>query len=730
MDIKEFSDRLLDMRFSKNKKKYRTQKTDNSRMNLILAIIFLLGASIIYKLYELQIVNYDLYSAKAQGQHQISSVIEPKRGKIFIQARGKNGFELYPIATNKEFASLYAAPKDVFEPGKMAQIFYNFFHKADIEEEVEERFKKEDKERLEQELEFAQNNFLGPEKALKEAEVIAEHEARLRDGEFLELRRLKREKEIREKYDKVIKSYIQKLTKKNDPYEPLQAKVDEETLKKLYLALLPITRYETIFYPGYDFSNRDIDRLLEGISEADLEIKNNRMIAKCSDGEKRALGLDGIGFIMKTYRFYPEGHIGSNMLGFVKSGDNGLKGQYGLEGFFDEELRGVSGLVKADLGAGGDMIVINGREFSKARDGSALVLTIDRTIQYYACQKLAERSEAHEADGASVIIMEPATGAILAMCSWPDYDPNIYQEVENINVYNNPAIFYQYEPGSVFKTFTFAAAIDREMITPETTYEDKGFLMIEGWPKPIRNSDYATHGSHGVVSMNTALEESLNTGSIFAMRQAGRYHFAQYVRDFGFGEKTGIELDTEVAGNIRKLNNDKIYEIYAATASFGQGITATPLQLINGYAAIANGGVLMKPQIVREVIYANGQKEKIEPKKIRRVVSEETAALVGGMLANVVEGGHAKHAAAPGYWVGGKTGTAQMVEVGKKGYSDATIHTFIGYAPIEEPRFVMLVKIDNPKDVKYSASSAAPLFGEIAKFLMDYWEAPKDRMTN
>ena len=352
-------------------------------------------------------------------------------------------------------------------------------------------------------------------------------------------------------------------------------------------------------------------------------------------------------------------------------------------------------------------------------------MTIDRNVEFTACAKLKEAVKKHGATGGSVVVMNPKTGAIIAMCSVPDFNPNDYQAVKDISVLNNPALLYQYEPGSVFKTVTMSIALDQGKVNPSTTYTDPGELMIKGWSKPIRNSDYSTHGPHGVVDMNTVLEYSLNTGAIFAMRQVGPKVFADYVKAYGFGEKTGIELGAESSGNIGNLLTDKVKEIDAATASFGQGIAATPLQMLMPYQAIANHGILMKPYIVKEIIRGD-KKEEILPKQISRVISDKTAATISAMLVNVVELGHAKRAYMSGYYIGGKTGTAQVAESG--GYSkDKYIHTFVGIAPIDNPAFVMLTKIDDPKDVQYAEGSALPLWAEIADFMMKYYQVPKTR---
>jgi len=282
-----------------------------------------------------------------------------------------------------------------------------------------------------------------------------------------------------------------------------------------------------------------------------------------------------------------------------------------------------------------------------------------------------------------------------------------------------------YEPGSVFKTVTMAIAIDQGKVSPSTTYKDEGQIMIKGWHKPIKNSDFSTHGPHGVVDMSAVLDNSLNTGAIFVMNQVGPKVFSDYVKNFGFGEKTGLELGGESPGNISNLLVNKVKDIDAATASFGQGIAVTPLQMIMPYQAIANDGVLMKPHIVKAII-KEGVREETIPKAVRPVISTRTASTISAMLVNVVEKGHSQKAAISGYYLGGKTGTAQVAEKGVYS-SDKYIHSFIGIAPIEKPAFVLLTKIDDPQDVQYAEGSAVPLWREIADYMLKYYQVPKTR---
>jgi len=243
-------------------------------------------------------------------------------------------------------------------------------------------------------------------------------------------------------------------------------------------------------------------------------------------------------------------------------------------------------------------------------------------------------------------------------------------------------------------------------------------------PYTIRNSDLK---AHGLVTMTEVLTESLNTGMVEVAHRLGAPTFLKYARDFGFGQRPGLELQSEAAGDIEPL--ERKGDIWSATASYGQGITVTALQLAAAYAALANDGIMMKPYIIDEIRSPNGTIEKRTPKTVRRVVTERTARLVSGMLTAVVERGHGKRAGVPGYWIGGKTGTAQIARRdGGVGYEvGATIGSFAGYGPIDDPKFAMVVRIDRPKDVQFAESSAAPLFGDIAKFLLDYYHVPPTR---
>ncbi|MDF1497273.1 MAG: penicillin-binding protein 2 [Patescibacteria group bacterium] len=431
--------------------------------------------------------------------------------------------------------------------------------------------------------------------------------------------------------------------------------------------------------------------------------------------ELRSKNLEGIGYARSIARLYPEKNMGGQVVGVVTQNDQGaLEGRYGVEYTFDEQLAGHPGSFSVETDRAGRRIIFGQSKLIEATDGDDVILTLDRSIQFQACERIRQGVLNYQADNGTMIVMDSDTGAILAMCSFPDFDPSNLKEVEDVGIFNNPATFVAYEPGSVFKAITMAGGLNEDKVNPNTTYEDKGFLEIDDFT--IKNSDGKVHG---IKTMTEVLDESLNTGSIFVMRQLGKKVFQDYVKEFGFGESTGIELRPESSGDISSLENKG--EIFAATASYGQGITVTPVQLIAAFGALANYGKLMRPYIVSEIIHADGTREVTEPKIVREVITQRSAQLITRMLTSVVEGTHGELAQVPGYWVAGKTGTAQVAKRGSRGYeANKFITTFIGYAPADEPEFVMLVKLENPKTTMWAASSAAPIFGDMAKYLLNY----------
>lgn len=448
------------------------------------------------------------------------------------------------------------------------------------------------------------------------------------------------------------------------------------------------------------------------------------LFRKLTDAQKTqvdALNNPALFYINETFRLYPEKQTAAHVVGFLGMSNDQRKGQYGVEGYFDKELAGTSGFINTQRDASGRWIATADELVNAAVDGSDVVLTIDPNIQYFACNKMKEYAERSAAIGGALVILDPSTGAVLAMCSEPEFDPNEYNKVESVDVYSNYATFNAYESGSVMKAITMAAAIDAGVVGPQTTYVDSGEEKIGAYT--IRNSDKKANGTQ---TMTNVLEKSLNTGVIFAMRKTGQPTFKKYLEDFGFGQKTGIQLDTESAGNLASLDRDG--EIFYATASFGQGITTTPLQVVDAYATIANNGKRMQPYVVQKINKPDGSVVTTQPHMVKQVISEKSAKTLGAMLVSVVENGHAKRAQTRQYFLAGKTGTAQKPGTDGK-YSDKIYATFAGYGPMNNPKFAMVVMFDEPQ-VEWAEGVAAPVFHDVAQFVLQYYGVPPERESD
>ena len=465
-------------------------------------------------------------------------------------------------------------------------------------------------------------------------------------------------------------SVLAQLQKPGRAYEPLERKVDEDTVNKL-----------------------------------------------------KALNLTGIAYVRKAQRYYPEGRLASQVVGFVGQDEAGQEiGRYGIEGYWQNTLAGAGGFLSGAKSSTGKWISLSDRISRPAEDGTDMLLTIDRTLQFEACRQLQAAKDRFGAASASLIIMEPKSGAIRAMCSLPDFDPNTYGQAESVAAYNNSTIFEAYEPGSIFKPIAMAAALNEGAVAPGTTFYDTG-SRSEFCTRPIRNADGKAYQEQTMVGV---LEKSINTGMVFVVEHLGKKRFRDYVEQFGFGVKEGIELDTEGAGNVHSLskNTDDKIDCYTATGAFGQGLTVTPLQMVTAISAIANGGTLMRPYIVDELRYVGGRVEKTKAKQIRQVITPRVSALLRGMLVKVVDAGEGRGARVHGYYVAGKTGTAQIPIAG--GYAEETNQSFVGFAPVDDPKFVMLVKLEKPNE-RFASMTAAPLFADITEFILQYYQVPPVR---
>jgi cell division protein FtsI/penicillin-binding protein 2 len=419
------------------------------------------------------------------------------------------------------------------------------------------------------------------------------------------------------------------------------------------------------------------------------------------------INIKGVYLGGEKKRDYPYGGFASHLLGFTN--DDG-RGQYGIEEYYNNSLQGKETFEEGERGPLGYFFPDSD---VSANQGSDLNLTIDYNIQYFAERLLQQAQEDLAVEGGTIIVIDPNTGKLLALAESPNFNPEEYAKVEDSRIFMTDATQKVFEPGSVFKPLTMAAAIDQGKIAPETTFQDPGVLKIDGWS--IYN--YGERQYPGDITMTEVLEKSINTGAVFAQVQLGDQKFADYVAKFGVFEKTGVDLPAELLPANAEFK--KGHKINYATASFGQGIEVTPMQLVRAYCAIANGGNLVKPYIVET-----------EPEiSANKVISSATASKVTAMMVSVVQSAYTKAAQVPGYYVAGKTGTAQVsyaaLGINKSGYSDKTWQSFIGFAPAFNPKFLILVKLNNP-ETKTAEYSAVPVFQKLAKYIIDYYQIPPD----
>ncbi len=432
--------------------------------------------------------------------------------------------------------------------------------------------------------------------------------------------------------------------------------------------------------------------------------------------ELKALGLTGLGFEKEPKRFYPEASEAAQLLGFVGSDVNGVdQGYFGLEGYYDRQLRGTDGMMSLEKDANGAPILIGEEERLAPEDGRSLILWLDKAVQQIVETRLTEGIEKYGAKQGSVVILDPATGGVLAMASYPSYDPRQFSQYDR-SLYTNPVVASSYEPGSTFKTLIMAAAIDHKLITPDTTMDESGPVQVGPYFIHTWNDQY-----HGKITMTQILEYSSNVGMVYVAGKLGKDSMLTAVKKYGFGKPTNIDLQDESSPELRP--DADWHDIDVDTASFGQGIAVTPIQMVRAVGSIANNGRMMEPHMVKSIIDEHGVTIPVAPKMTAQVMSPETAHIVTEMMIEAVDKGEAKFAKPPGYRIAGKTGTAQIPVAGHYDPTK-TIASFVGFAPADHPKFVMLVTLNEPSASQWGSETAAPLFFAIARDLFTYWGIP------
>ena len=425
-----------------------------------------------------------------------------------------------------------------------------------------------------------------------------------------------------------------------------------------------------------------------------------------------AFDISGIDFEKDDKRYYPEASMAAQLLGFVASDKFGDDiGYFGLEGFYDSQLKGKAGRLGQLQDPFGFPILVGDFKPVDFRRGSSLYLTIDRSLQFIVEKNLRDAVRRYGAKEGSIIISQPSSGKILAMATYPSYDPALFTEFED-TLYKNQAVADTYEPGSTFKLITMSAALDSQAVTPDTK------CTVCTGPREITGHEISTWNNKYFPdsTMIEVIEHSDNVGMTFVADKLGIDRFYDYIEKFGFGKRTEIDLQEESRGNIR--DKEEWRPIDLATASFGQGLAVTPIQMVQAVGVIANGGKLIPPMVVEKIV-ENGKEKTVSSKEETQVISKKTAAQITEMMVNAVERGEAQAFVPKGYRIAGKTGTAQIPVSGHYD-PEKTIATFIGFAPADDPKFVMLVKFTEPSSSQFGSETAAPTFFAISTEILRY----------
>lgn len=770
-----------------------------NRITILITVGFVVIFIIFVRLFFLQVIKADYYKQVAFEKNQGYTEIPARRGEILIQDR--NSDEPYALATNTTFKLVYADPTLIEDPayvGKtLTPLLFNLEDEQERDQERYENLLREYKRTL---TPTTETETATTDESEESSEIPTETPSV--ETPSIDLDQLLSYSDLKlhtdeELYTLFEQELINTLSEKTRSVILLTENLEPDTIEQinnLNLTGVEVTENGTLYaYPSQISNKTNVAKQLADILEVErdnlesvLEGRNRFVILKRKLPHDISTQIEtlqkeqekeffGIRLQEEYYRYYPEGQLAAQVLGYTNSSDIG---QYGIESRFESELKGETGYFTSQIDASGKQITVGDSEIQEAVDGSDIMLTIDRTIQAETEKVLAEGVEKYQADSGLIIVQEPSTGKILAMAHYPTFDPNNYGDVYELeeidltqdqkdnlyrvgegdnermylyirkdpderielfynaekdayfkyknnvgpDVYQLKSVTLPYEPGSIFKPIAMSAAIDAGEVTPYTTFYSNGPVSVDEYEIHTFNDQY-----YGTSTMTDVLVHSDNTGMVFVAQKLGAALFYDYLEAFGFTDKTHIEFDNEHTGVL------EYYDYWApselVTKAFGQGISITPIQLITAMSAIANDGILMQPYIVDYIEDAGGHINEFEPKIVRRVLTEDTCDQVTAMMTAVVEKG-APLAALENHYIAGKTGTAQTYKWGKAlSGRGTTIASFLGFMPINDPQFTVLVKLDRPKTVEWGASTAGPMFKELAEFLVNYYNIEPDKTS-
>ncbi len=764
-----------------------------SRLSVLFLAVYLVTGLIIIRLFYLQVIAHGYYEGIVQSKQYGYTTLPARRGEILVEDYHTG--EPYSLATNTTLAMVYADPTmivDKSDPSLVAETFAPLLFDLETEKELDQkRYDEEYSAVMKMESEVLRNEALSKLKLKTDEELFADYKENLENTLsdekrdiilLLEGQDLSTQEEVKGldltgievTTDGDIYAYPAKISNKSSTAKELGAVLDWDT-EDLETVLEGNNRYVVL--------RRKLDPAISEQIEAILkqDIIDAKVEAKKTDTQANPKYL-GIRLVDEYYRLYPEEDLAAQVLGYV-SGDGG---QYGVEGTFDEILRGQDGIFTSKIDANGNQITVGDSIIEDAVDGADITLTIDRAIQTKVEEFLKAGVEEYRPDSGQVIVINPQTGAILAMAQYPSFNPNTFGDVfdkveieipedkkqyivpmtgteENPRywyyvtvdpdtkieifkdpeipdkwysykntwgpeVYKNKTIQEVYEPGSVFKPLVAAAAINAGEITASTTFMDSGPIGVD-FNQYTQEYDYYIETFnkqyHGIESMTQVLEHSCNTGMTFISKKLGASLFYSYIKAYGLLQKTDVGLDDEVKGDVEHY--DGWTESEMVTKSFGQGISMTPLQLIQAYTSLANKGTMMRPYLVKKIEYSDGSIEEFEPEVVAQVLKPETAEMVTAMLTSVV-GQYTSKIALDDHYIAGKSGTAQTYKGGKALSGPGTTETtFMGYGPIDDAQFLVLVKMDKPRTTEWAEGTSGQVLHKIMEFLFDYYSIPPDK---
>lgn len=759
-----------------------------SRLTPLLIAVYLVSGAIILRLFYLQVIAYGYYEHIAELEQSGYTTLPARRGEILV--KDYHTGEDYTLATNTTLSMIFADPTLISDPEKVAETLAPLLFDLEEAKELDEiRYENELEEINAMTNEELKQEALSKLKYKTDEELAADYQTELAKtiGDRTRDTILIAEDLDEEKQKEVLAANIEgtEISKSGNLYA-YPAKIgDKKTAAKelsdifgtnaedLETTLIGKNRYVELRHK----LSPEISAQIEAI------LKKDRSDAKAASTKENPVNPTFLGISMEDeyFRFYPEQEMAAQILGFVSG--NGI-GNYGVEGTFNDILKGKDGIFTSQVDAYGNQITVGKSVIEDAQDGADITLTIDRAIQSEVEALLKEGVENSRPDSAQAIVINPETGAILALAQYPTFNPNSYGDVfkktrieipedkkSNIyvsgteeepiywyyiqkdpdvrievfpdvedptkyyayenqfgpEVYKNKFIQEVYEPGSVFKPLVMSAAINAGEVTPNTTFNDNGpipvdFNQITG----VYDDEIHTFNNayHGLETMTQVLEHSCNTGMTFISKKLGPSLFYSYLKAFGFTERTYLGLNDEVLGKLAFY--DSWTESEMATKAFGQGISITPIQLAQAYTALLNDGTMMKPYLVESITYPDGHTEEFDPSPVRQVISAETSQQIIAMMTDVVES--YASISIPDHYFAGKSGTAQTYKngVALSGVG-TTIATFVGAGPIENPEFLVIVKMDHPRSVEWAESTSGQVLKKIMAYLFDYYSIPPDK---